>query len=150
MQCPNCNHVASEKEFGDPAKCPECGVYYAKAMAHQRRMSGPAIENSEPPASDTPATSKLKRGIAGARQAVDEGRKARAAEEAAGKVRFDPSRAQPVVVVDLRMDFWSMVWFMVKWAIASIPALIILFILLSVAFGFFMGLAGPLLGPPRL
>ncbi|HQU15249.1 MAG: hypothetical protein B7Z66_09000 [Chromatiales bacterium 21-64-14] len=31
-----------------------------------------------------------------------------------------------VVVVDVRMPFWSMVVFMVKWAIASIPALFIL------------------------
>lgn len=31
-----------------------------------------------------------------------------------------------VIITDVRMKFWSMVWFMVKWAIASIPALIIL------------------------
>ncbi len=31
-----------------------------------------------------------------------------------------------VVVVDVKMKFWSMVVFMVKWVIASIPALIIL------------------------
>jgi hypothetical protein len=31
-----------------------------------------------------------------------------------------------VVVADIRMPFWSMVRFMVKWAIAAIPALIIL------------------------
>ena len=29
---------------------------------------------------------------------------------------------QHVVVEDVRMDFWSMVTFMVKWAVASIPA----------------------------
>lgn len=32
----------------------------------------------------------------------------------------------PVVVTDIRMPFWSMVVFMVKWSIASIPAAIIL------------------------
>lgn len=31
-----------------------------------------------------------------------------------------------VIVEDIRMDFWSMVTFMVKWAIASIPAALIL------------------------
>jgi hypothetical protein len=36
---------------------------------------------------------------------------------------------QEVVVVDIKMPFTSMVGFMVKWAIASIPALIILFVL---------------------
>ncbi len=34
-----------------------------------------------------------------------------------------------VVVTDIRMPFWSMVRFMVKWAIAAIPALIILALL---------------------
>lgn len=47
-----------------------------------------------------------------------------------------------VVVTDIRMPFLSMVIFMVKWAIASIPAFIILaFIgfLISLLFGGFMG-----------
>ena len=43
-----------------------------------------------------------------------------------------------VVVIDIKMPFISMVVFMVKWVIASIPALIILFILGSILFG--MGL----------
>ena len=34
-----------------------------------------------------------------------------------------------VTVVDVRMPFMSMVVFMVKWAIASIPALLILFVI---------------------
>lgn len=46
-----------------------------------------------------------------------------------------------VTVVDIKMPFSSMVLFMVKWAVASIPALILLFIL-----GFFLlGLAGAML-----
>lgn len=31
-----------------------------------------------------------------------------------------------VIVTDFEMSFWSMVFFMVKWAIAAIPAAIIL------------------------
>ncbi len=34
-----------------------------------------------------------------------------------------------VVVTDIRMPFWSMVAFMVKWAIAAIPAILILALL---------------------
>jgi hypothetical protein len=34
-----------------------------------------------------------------------------------------------VVVTDIRMPFWSMVIFMIKWAIAAIPAFILLAIL---------------------
>ena len=38
------------------------------------------------------------------------------------------------------MPFGSMVVFMVKWAIASIPAIIILMILFSIFGGFFVGI----------
>jgi hypothetical protein len=38
-----------------------------------------------------------------------------------------------VVVTDIRMPFWSMVVFMIKWAIAAIPAFIILAVLGGVA-----------------
>jgi len=43
-----------------------------------------------------------------------------------------------VVVTDIRMSFTSMVVFMVKWVIASIPA----FIILSIIFGLLMALFG--------
>jgi len=42
---------------------------------------------------------------------------------------FGTHNSREVVVTDIRMRFWSMVWFMVKWTIASIPALIILFLI---------------------
>lgn len=47
---------------------------------------------------------------------------------------------QEVVVTDIRMPFMSMVNFMVKWAIASIPALLILVVLGLVASAFFAGI----------
>ncbi len=34
---------------------------------------------------------------------------------------------QEVTVTDINMPFWSMVVFMVKWAVAAIPAMLILF-----------------------
>lgn len=40
----------------------------------------------------------------------------------------------PVTVVDIEMPFASMVLFMVKWAIATIPAVILLFALLGIPF----------------
>lgn len=33
MQCPVCNHEAPQFDFGDPLKCPECGVDYNKALS---------------------------------------------------------------------------------------------------------------------
>jgi hypothetical protein len=47
-----------------------------------------------------------------------------------------------VVVVDVKMPFLSMVVFMVKWAIASIPALVILAILGSLLLGLITGMGG--------
>lgn len=49
-----------------------------------------------------------------------------------------------VVVEDIHMDFWSMVTFMVKWAIASIPAAAILVAIVTL----FMVLANTLLTQP--
>lgn len=48
---------------------------------------------------------------------------------------------RPVVVVDLRMPFVSMVIFMFKWALASIPALLLLALFASMAATLFGGLA---------
>lgn len=45
-----------------------------------------------------------------------------------------------VIVTDIKMPFFSMVIFMVKWAIAAIPAFIILAVLGAVAFSFLVGL----------
>jgi len=38
-----------------------------------------------------------------------------------------------VVVTNIRMPFWSMVVFMIKWAVAAIPAFAILVILVGIA-----------------
>jgi len=45
-----------------------------------------------------------------------------------------------VVITDIKMPFLSMVVFMVKWAIAAIPAIIILAILGMMIMGFLQGL----------
>jgi hypothetical protein len=46
-----------------------------------------------------------------------------------------PKNVNEVVVTDVRMSFSSMVVFMVKWAIATIPAIIILTAVGSITFG---------------
>jgi len=38
---------------------------------------------------------------------------------------------QKVIVTDIQMPFWSMVVFMIKWTVASVPALIILSLLVG-------------------
>jgi uncharacterized membrane protein YdjX (TVP38/TMEM64 family) len=52
------------------------------------------------------------------------------------------SNAQTVRITDIRMPFGSMVVFMVKWAIASIPALIILTVLGALLWGILLGTVG--------
>ena len=50
------------------------------------------------------------------------------------------------IIVDFDMRFSSMVYFMVKWAIASIPAFIILFILSSICIAILSGIGLTLRG----
>jgi len=50
-------------------------------------------------------------------------------EENKSEVHKINNQTQEVIVKDIHMGFGSMVTFMVKWAIASIPAFLILFIL---------------------
>ena len=52
--------------------------------------------------------------------------------------------ASRVTVVDIQMPFGSMVGFMVKWTIASIPALIILFLIGALIAVFLGGLLASL------
>ena len=47
-----------------------------------------------------------------------------------------------VVVTDIKMPFGSMVVFMVKWAIATIPAIIILTVIGSFIFGVLSWISG--------
>ena len=45
---------------------------------------------------------------------------------------------QRVVITDIRMPFLSMVIFMVKWSIAAIPALIVLWFIVIILMGIVM------------
>jgi len=46
----------------------------------------------------------------------------------APRVRAEPEALAPAVrVTDIHMPFWSMAGFMVKWALASIPAIFLFF-----------------------
>ena len=47
------------------------------------------------------------------------------------------SKIDKVTVIDIKMPFFSMMIFMIKWAIAAIPAFIIIGIIASALFGIF-------------
>ncbi|MCF6337191.1 MAG: hypothetical protein L3J84_04460 [Gammaproteobacteria bacterium] len=55
---------------------------------------------------------------------------------------MNEEESQYVVVTDIRMPFLSMVMFMIKWAVAAIPA----FIILSIIGAVLMMLLGGMLG----
>ena len=107
MQCPKCKYEPTMVEMQrSPDDCVSCGVNY---QGHARHVEQKRIEAEE-------KKSQLK--IAPAVQAA----------------MWDYRGAQPVVVVDVKMGFFSMVVFMVKWVLASIPAAIILALLAGVAY----------------
>jgi len=54
----------------------------------------------------------------------------------------DPTNINEIVVKDIKMPFVSMVIFMVKWAIASIPAVIIIVLIAKLIMGIIWGMMG--------
>jgi uncharacterized membrane protein YgcG len=66
----------------------------------------------------------------------------RKAEEAAARTAADKNNkgTQTVKVSNFDMPFGSMVVFMVKWAIASIPAILILMVLFAIFGGLILGI----------
>jgi hypothetical protein len=56
-----------------------------------------------------------------------------------GVAMSDEGSSRNVIVTDIHMPFLSMVIFMVKWALASIPAIIILMLIASLAWRILLG-----------
>jgi hypothetical protein len=56
-----------------------------------------------------------------------------------GAVMSDEGSSRNVIVTDIHMPFLSMVIFMVKWALASIPAIIILMLIASLFWRMLLG-----------
>jgi hypothetical protein len=54
--------------------------------------------------------------------------------------------SEEVVVTDIRIPFGSMVVLILKWTLASIPAMIVLVVLGMVAAGLFAGMFGAIVG----
>jgi predicted nucleic acid-binding Zn-ribbon protein len=107
MQCPECNHIPLAGNQPDQSRCPECGIYYQKAIELRRSRDQQSQQQA----------------------ANESGAKKQAANALSPAVRgamAEYKGAQPVVVLDVSMSFGSMVIFMIKWALAAIPALLIL------------------------
>lgn len=104
MQCPKCGYEPTLAEAQrSPDDCVKCGINYA---GHARHLAEQAQRKKE-----SAAIIKL----------------APAVRDATAKY----PGAQPVVVIDINMGFWSMVMFMVKFVFATIPAAIIVTVLVA-------------------
>lgn len=124
MQCPKCKYEPTMAEQQQsPSDCIRCGVNYE---GHARHI---AAANAKAEGQQVEARSQ---GL-------------KVAPAVADATRQFPG-AQPVVIVDIKMSFWSMVVFMVKWAFAAIPALLIICVLGAALFvfvaGFVSGIGG--------
>lgn len=122
MQCPKCGHEPTMKELQDsPEDCMQCGVNYAKFRQIQAREAQGRAQDQATAVAMAKASPQVRAALA------------------------EYPGAQPVVVIDLNMNFWSMVKFMVKWAFASIPAILIIFAIclaLAVAWSALLGFPG--------
>ena len=127
MKCPNCDFIEKDEAFGDPAICPKCGAIYEKALrikANRERQELSEKQKQESQGAHQGAS--LKDRLASASASVSDGREKRAA---AGAQNQQKRERQMVIVTDIDMPFISMVSFMIKWGIAAIPAMAVLFIL---------------------
>lgn len=122
MQCPVCEHAAPAADFGEPLRCPGCGAYYEKAVKSKAQQAAEALIKPDP----RPAMRSQSDFAAHSIKAL----------------MSEYTGAQPVVVLDLKMPFNSMIMFMIKWALASIPALLILMVIGFFSAAILGGLAG--------
>lgn len=106
INCPRCKSKLEVDAIGDFVSCPSCSVEF---NVEESQKTKSLIEKTYiSPVPDNPIFSKP------------------------SSVLTMPVRTNEpnyVIVTDIRMNFMSMVEFMVKWVLASIPALIILAII---------------------
>ena len=109
MQCPKCHYEPTLAEMQrSPGDCLKCGINYE---GHARFLAELADQR---------------------KQQTERVRLEPKISPVVRSVESSYPGATPVVVVDLKMSFGSMVIFMVKWALASIPALLILMALVGI------------------
>lgn len=138
MKCPNCDFIDKDEAFGDPATCPKCEAIYEKALRtralREEFESQRAAQKRHEPEDDGVT---LKDRFSSMTAKSEERRKRREAYAVERGVQMEKKK---VIVSDIDMPFWSMVRFMVKWAIASIPAIFILAMIAAYSFYFLLEL----------
>ena len=117
FNCPHCEqHLEAEQEdVGAIVECPNYNTSIEIPIAHPTHPASLPIISKPPPIVKNLANNSVK------------------------KIKTNIEITN-VNVVDINMSFGNMVCFMVKWAIATIPAIIILIIIGSVMSGIFSGI----------
>ena len=123
FNCQHCNELIISKflKVGEMAECKKCGE-----------------KNTIPKSAEgiSESTIKSENTIS---DAFDDGNNKQSDSKTieVSTHKGNSTQFQPVTIEDIKMPFGSMVQFMVKWAIASIPAFIILFLIGMMVMGVF-------------
>jgi predicted RNA-binding Zn-ribbon protein involved in translation (DUF1610 family) len=135
MHCQKCGYARTPSDTAPDHACPQCGAVYAKVVSASLRGSTETAVSPAPAVATTPPRKTLL-----SKCDACEGVVARDAEICphCGRPFVVPERL--VTVTDVQMRFWSMVVFMVKWAIASIPAAVLLIFIGVATFGLLSGI----------
>lgn len=158
ITCPKCGHERSPADTAPETECPNCGVIYAKVanIVPRPRVVRPAISaTAQPPATAQPiAQDPASQAPAAKPNNPPPPSLLAACEVCAGPISpramacphcGDPvagpaDTPNKIAISNIDMPFWSMVWFMVRWAFATIPALIVVMSAVLVVSMFFGGL----------
>ena len=115
FNCQHCNELIISKflKVGEMAECKKCGE------KNTIPKSAEGISESEIKSEHTIS------------DAFDDGNNKQSDSKTieVSTHKGNSTQFQPVTIEDIKMPFGSMVQFMVKWAIASIPAFIVLFLI---------------------
>lgn len=151
--CPKCAYERTATDAAPPTECPNCGVIYAKVshiVAKPRviRPATPPVPETPPAATHTAEAqpSKPKNPPpASALATCDtcDGKvspRAKTCPHCGDPIHAEPDAPARVTLTDIEIPFWTAVMFMVRWAFATIPAVIIVFIVVMIVSMFFGGL----------
>ena len=123
FNCQHCNELIISKflKVGEIAKCKKCGE--KNTIPENAEGSSESEIKSEHTISDA--------------FDVDSNKQTNSKTIEVSTHQGNSTQFQPVTIEDIKMPFSSMVVFMIKWAIASIPAFIILFLIGMMVMGVF-------------
>ena len=136
--CPGCQtaYTVDDTNAGMVTDCPECGIEVTIPSKTTKTAPRSAAVDRRKTTKTSPRSA-----------AVDRRKTTKSASRSAAPGRPQTTavnRPESVVITDIKMPFGSMIVFMVKWALAAIPALILLFIIYSILFGIFGAMLGGL------